>query len=62
MPQDLGLPEQAGASAASPPLEAKTESFFSSFTEPQRGHGVPFQLLVRTSTSLSLLHSAQWNS
>jgi hypothetical protein len=59
MPQDRGVPEQAGASAASPPLDANTESFFSSFAEPQCGHAVHFQSVVRTSTSLSRLHSPQ---
>jgi len=53
MPQELGLPEQVGASADSPPLDANTENFFSSLVEPQRGQGVPFQSVERTSTSLS---------
>jgi hypothetical protein len=40
-------------------LDAKTESFFSSRFEPHFGHGVPFQSVERTSTSLSLLQSEQ---
>jgi len=60
MPQELGLPRQT---AASPPLsalaDAKTESFFSSFVEPQRGHFVPFQSLERTRISLSHSHFSQ---
>lgn len=60
MPHERGLPEQdGGASAASPPLEANTDSFFSSLVEPQCGQGVPFQSLDRTSTSLSFAHSQQ---
>jgi hypothetical protein len=59
MPQERGLPVQAGALSSAPPLEAKTESFFSNFTEPQRGHFVPFQSVERTSTSLSRLQSVQ---
>jgi hypothetical protein len=59
MPQELGLPEQDGASAASPPLDAKTESFFSSLVEPQCGHGVPFHSVERTSISLSRSQSLQ---
>jgi hypothetical protein len=57
-PQELGTPEQAGASSADP-LEANTESFFSSLTEPQSGHFVPFQFALRTSTSLSRLQLQQ---
>jgi hypothetical protein len=59
MPQELGLPVQEGASAASPPLDAKTESFFSSLVEPQSGHGVPFQSADRTRTSLSRSQALQ---
>jgi hypothetical protein len=50
---------QASPPASPPPLEANTESFFSSFGEPQRGQVVPFQSLDRTSTSLSWLQLAQ---
>jgi len=59
MPQDLGTPEQDGASAVSPPLEANTESLFSSLVEPQCGQGVPFHSVDRTSTSLSRSQSLQ---
>jgi hypothetical protein len=64
MPQERGLPEQlgAGVAAASPLLDAKTESFFCNFFEPQCEHLVPFQSLERTSTSLSRRQSLQWNS
>jgi len=41
------------------PLDAKTESFFFNFTEPQCGHLVPFHSLERTSTSLSRRQSSQ---
>jgi hypothetical protein len=61
MPQELGLPVQAGAS--SPVLlEAKTDSFFDSFVEPQAGHLLPFQSLERTRISLSLPHLPHSNS
>jgi hypothetical protein len=60
MPQELGLPVHVGAS---PPLpaadDAKTESLFASFVEPQCGHFVPFQALERTRISLSLSHFSQ---
>jgi hypothetical protein len=59
IPQERGLPEQFGASAVSPAVEAKTESFFCNFTEPHCGHFVPFQSLERTSTSLSRRQSLQ---
>jgi hypothetical protein len=60
MPQERGLPEQLGGGADSLALdEANTESFFISFFEPQCGHLVPFQLLERTSTSLSRRQSPQ---
>jgi hypothetical protein len=58
MPQDLGTPEQDGAS---PPalVEAKVENFFPSFLDPQCGQGVPSHRLERTSTSLSCSQSLQ---
>jgi len=59
MPQELGFPEQEGPSAASPPLDANTESFFSSLVDPQCGHWVPFHTVERTSTSLSRSQSPQ---
>jgi hypothetical protein len=52
-PQDVGTPEQLGPASSFPPPDAKTESFFSNFGEPQRGHFVPFHSVERTSTSLS---------
>jgi hypothetical protein len=52
---------QAGASP--PPefavVEANTDSFFDRRVEPQWGHWVPSQLLLRTSNSLSLSHCSQ---
>jgi hypothetical protein len=39
--------------------EANTESFLASLLEPQCGHLVPFHLLERTSTSLSLSQLSQ---
>lgn len=63
MPQERGLPEQDSPLPSPPPaLEANTESFFASFSEPQCGHFVPSQLLERTSTSLSFPHFPQLNS
>ena len=60
MPQELGVPVQTGASPPPSALaDAKTESFFASFVEPQRGHFVPFQSLERTRISLSLSHFSQ---
>lgn len=50
----------AGA-ALSAPLEfaAKTDSFFTSRVEPQRGQAVPFQSDERTRISLSAPHAWQ---
>jgi len=64
MPQELGTPEQSALSAAPPPgmLAAKVENFLESLAEPHPGQGVPSQWLERTSTSLSLPQSSQWNS
>jgi hypothetical protein len=62
LPQEPGLPVHWGAGSSTPPLEAKTESFFSILREPQCGQVVPFQLVERTRTSLSLSQSEQWNS
>jgi len=61
MPQEWGVPVQEGAGSEPPPLtlEAKTESFFESFVEPQWGHGVPSQWLERTRISLSFSHFPQ---
>ena len=60
MPQELGLPEQTGASLTAPALaEANTESFFVSFVEPQFGHFVPFHSRERTRISLSFSHFPQ---
>jgi hypothetical protein len=53
------MPEQPGALSWPAALEAKTESFFCNFAEPQRGHFVPFQSVERTSTSLSRRQSSQ---
>jgi hypothetical protein len=58
-PQERGFPLQDGADSASPPEDAKTESFFWSFVDPQCGHLVPFHSLERTNTSLSRLHPPQ---
>jgi hypothetical protein len=62
-PQERGLPLHEGPGSDAPPFEdAKTESFFWSFLDPQSGQAVPFQSLERTSTSLSRLQPPQWNS
>jgi hypothetical protein len=62
-PPRLSQAEASPAQPASLPLlllaEANTDNFFKSLTEPQCGHGVPFQLLERTRISLSLSHFAQ---
>jgi hypothetical protein len=50
---------QAGAVSLAAVLEAKTDSFFSSFVEPQWGQRVPFQRVERTSSSLSFSQSPQ---
>jgi hypothetical protein len=60
IPQDRGLPEQAGASEESlAPLEANTDSFFFNRFDPHWGHGVPVHLLERTRISLSAPHFPQ---
>jgi hypothetical protein len=59
MPQDLGLPVQAGAGPPSATLDANTESFFVSLVEAQCGHRVPCQSEDRTSSSLSFPHFPQ---
>jgi hypothetical protein len=60
LPQDLGCPVQAGASALPPAVDdAKVENFLDNFFEPQCGQGVPSQRLERTSTSLSCSQLAQ---
>jgi len=53
LPQDLGCPLQLADAAGAPLEDAKTESLFSSFAEPHRGHFVPSHALERTSTSES---------
>ena len=58
-PQERGCPVQAGSAGSPATLEAKTESFFTSRVDPQRGHSVPSQLLERTRTSLSAPHLSQ---
>jgi hypothetical protein len=58
-PQEPAPLAHEGASAPLPSEEAKTESFLESRVEPQWGHLAPFQLLERTSTSLSLSHFSQ---
>lgn len=50
------MPQAIGAVSSEPPLEANTESFFSSLTDPQCGHFVPSQSEERTSISESWLH------
>jgi hypothetical protein len=60
-PHELGMPVHDGASLVllPPPDDAKTESFLTSFVEPQCGHLVPFQSLERTRISLSRSHFPQ---
>jgi hypothetical protein len=55
----VGDIEQDSAAAADEPDEANTDSFFSSFIEPQCGHFAPFHLLERTRISLSRSHFSQ---
>jgi hypothetical protein len=52
----------AGADSLSPPLDAKTENFFSRRVDPQWGQGVPFQSEDRTSNSLSFPQDLHANS
>jgi hypothetical protein len=60
MPQERGFPEQSEAGAVWPAtLEANTERFFFNLLDPQWGHFAPFQLLERTSNSLSFLQDSQ---
>jgi hypothetical protein len=49
-------PQEAGSADWPPALEAKTDSLLDSFLEPHLGQGVPFQLCVRISSSLSAPH------
>jgi hypothetical protein len=58
-PQEPGFPEHCGAGSSCAPPDAKTDSFFSNSLDPQCGHLAPDQSLVRTSISLSFLHSEQ---
>jgi len=59
-PQAPTPPSQGGAVCAGPPLrEAKVDSSFVNFVEPQRGHLVPFQRDERTRISLSFPQLAQ---
>ena len=58
-PED-GFAQAEDSLALSPPLaEANTESFLTSFDEPQWGHLLPTQSLERTRISLSLSHLEQ---
>jgi hypothetical protein len=50
---------QASAAPAEALDDANTDSFFSSFVEPQCGHFAPFHLLERTRISLSRSHFPQ---
>jgi hypothetical protein len=60
MPHERGFPVHAAAGCSAPAFDdANTDSFFSSFFDPQCGQGVPFQLLDRTNTSLSRSHWPQ---
>jgi hypothetical protein len=53
------LPVQAGPSLLLLADDAKTESFFESFFDPQCGHSVPFHSWERTRISLSFSHFSQ---
>jgi len=60
IPQDLGVPVQAGAAPLPATVaDANTESFLTSFAELQCGHFVPFQSRDRTRISLSVSHFSQ---
>ena len=56
------MPQGGTSLPLSATLDAKTDSFLSSFFEPQCGQAVPFQREERTRISLSFLQSPQWNS
>jgi len=56
------MPQAGAAPASEAAEEANTDKRFSNFVDPQCGHLVPFQLLDRTSNSLSFSHFSQWNS
>jgi hypothetical protein len=59
-PQDPGLPLHDGPELLAVAVDdAKTDSFFSIFVDPQWGHGDFFDFVDRTSTSLSRLQSLQ---
>jgi hypothetical protein len=59
-PHDFGLPEHSAAGLAPLlPVEANTDNFFVSLTDPQCGHWVPFSLRERTRISLSFSHFSQ---
>ena len=58
-PHELGWPVQTGSAAFPATLDANTESFFCNFVEPQCGHSVPCQSVVRTRISLSRSHLSQ---
>lgn len=53
------MPQAMGASEAPLVDEANTDNFFSSLTEPQCGHLLPFQSLDRTSNSESFSQARQ---
>ena len=53
------IPQAGPGPASATVAEANTDSFFSSFTDPQWGHLVPFQSLDRTRISLSRSHFPQ---
>ncbi|MGA2176793.1 MAG: hypothetical protein ABSH38_17590 [Verrucomicrobiota bacterium] len=59
IPQEPGLPLQEAGSEESPPVEAKTDSFFVNFFDPHFGQGVPAHRLERTRISLSAPHFPQ---
>jgi len=58
-PHDFGTPEQVGALSCPLTDDAKVESLFVNFFEPQLGQGVPCHSLERTKISLSVPHFSQ---
>jgi hypothetical protein len=54
--QDFFPPPEEQDSPLAPPADANTENFFDNFDDPHFGQGVPFQVLVRMSNSLSAPH------
>lgn len=59
MPQEEGLPVQAGSAPAPATLEAKVENFFDNRAEPHFGQGVPSHWVERTWISESFPHCSQ---